>query len=96
MTFGFENGDESEDPIDNPDRNRYCEDCKWLTDAVRDLEQQRREAIDQRNREAASASQSFAELVSGEELFISRMKTLDHRRNAALDVLAKHQQLEHQ
>jgi hypothetical protein len=24
------------------------------------------------------------------------MKTLDHRRNAALDVLAKHQQLEHQ
>jgi hypothetical protein len=24
------------------------------------------------------------------------MSTLDHRRNAALDVLAKHRQLEHQ
>jgi hypothetical protein len=34
--------------------------------------------------------------TSREELFLSKMKTLEYRRDAALDVLAKHQQLEHQ
>jgi hypothetical protein len=96
MSFEYDNGGESEDPTDDLYGNQYCEDCKWLTEAVRDLEQQRREAIDQRNREAALPFQSPDELVSGEKLFIVRMRALEHRRNAALDVLAKHQQLEHQ
>jgi hypothetical protein len=96
MSFEFDDYDTSGDSVDNLDESRYCEHCKWLTEAVRDLELQRREAIDQRNREAALLSQSPDERVSGEELFIFKMKRLEHRRNAALDVLAKHQQLEHQ
>jgi hypothetical protein len=79
--------------IDN--RSPYCEDCKWLVDAVRDLEQQRREATDQRSREVGFLSKVSSEIVRGEEVFLSKMKTLELRRNAALDVLAKHQELEH-
>jgi len=96
MSFGYDSYDESEDPIDNPDGIRYCEDCKWLTDAVRDLEQQRREVIDQCSREIGFLSKVSGEVTRVEEIFLTKMRTLDHRRNAALDVLAKHQQLEHQ
>jgi len=94
MSFEYE--DESEDPIDNPGGTRYCEDCKWLTDAVRDLEQQRRELIDQFSREIGPLSKTSGDIARVEETFRAKMRTLDHRRNAALDVLAKHQQLEHQ
>lgn len=96
MSFEYDDYDESEDSVDNPHDNSYCEDCKWLTDAVRDLEQQRREAIDQCSRELGSLSKFSEEFGRTEERFLARMRTLDHRRNAALDVLAKHQQLEHQ
>jgi hypothetical protein len=37
MSFGHDDFDESEDAIGNPGEGRYCEDCKWLTEAVRDL-----------------------------------------------------------
>jgi hypothetical protein len=96
MSFKYDDYDESEIPIDNLDGNRYCEDCKWLTEAVRDFEQQRREVMHQHSRGIGPFSKFSGDLAGSEELFFSKMSTLDHRRNAALDVLAKHQQLEHQ
>ena len=84
-----------EDSLDSSDG--YCEECKWLMEAVRDFEQQRREVEDQRMRDAeASVGKTPEEVVRDEMLFLAKSRKLEYRRNAALDVLAKHQQLEHQ
>jgi hypothetical protein len=96
MSFGHDDFDKSGDAIGNSEEGRYCEDCKWLTEAVRDFEQQRREAMDQYSHDVVILSKFSGDLVRSEEFFLSKMRTLEHRRDAALDVLAKHQQLEHQ
>ncbi len=96
MSFGHDDFDEGVDTVDNQEEDRYCEDCKWLTEAVRDLELQRREAVDQYSHDVVILTKFSGNLERSEELYLSKMRTLDHRRDAALDVLAKHQQLEHQ
>jgi hypothetical protein len=96
MSLRRDDFNENEDAISNPEEGRYCENCKWLTEAVRDFEQQRREAMDQYSHDMVLLSKFSGDLGRSEELFLSKMRTLEHRRDAALDVLAKHQQLEHQ
>ncbi|MFI5114019.1 MAG: hypothetical protein ACHP7J_02660 [Terriglobales bacterium] len=96
MRFEPHNFDASEDAIDNSNGNRYCENCKWLLEAVRDLEQQRCDAIEQRSRRLGFLSKFSDEFVRREELFLSKMRAIEQRRKAALDVLAKHRQLDHQ
>jgi hypothetical protein len=96
MNSGHDHYDAGEEAIDGLDGSRYCENCKWLLEAVRDLEQQRCEAIEKRSRKEGFVSKFSDELVRREELFLSKMRTIERRRKAALDVLAKHQQLDHQ
>ena len=95
MSFGHDDFDENEDAIGNHEGSRYCEDCRWLTEAVRDYERQRREAMDQYSHDVALLSKFSGDLGRSEEPFLSKMRTLEHRRDAALDVLAKPQQLGH-
>jgi hypothetical protein len=95
MNFGHDDYDAGEEAIDGLDGSRYCEDCKWLLEAVRDLEQQRCAAIEKRSRTVGLLSKFSDEFVRREDLFLSKMRTIEHRRNAALDVLAKHRQLDH-
>jgi hypothetical protein len=63
--------------------------------AVLDLEQQRRELTHPRTHGTGAFASVAGNSALSEELFFSNMRALDRRRNAALDVLAKHQQLEH-
>ena|ERR1700675_381195 len=77
------------------DEGLNCVVCERLAADLRSREQERREALDRRNLEAALPLQTRDDLLRGEELFISKMKILDRNRNAALDVLAEHQRLEH-
>jgi len=86
--------DEESDPHEiSP---RHCTDCDILTKALRDAEQQCREAEDRRNLEvAASTSRKLSQLRCAEDAYLARMKKLEHRRNCALEVLLKHQSLEH-
>lgn len=73
-----------------------CIDCDVLTEALRDAEEQRREAEDRRNLEVAvGASKNRNQLLCEENAYLARMKKLEHRRNCALEVLLKHQSLEH-
>jgi hypothetical protein len=95
MNSGHDNYDAGEEAIDGLDGSRYCEDCRWLLEAVRDLEQQRCDAIEQRSQKLGFRSKLSDEFVRREELFLSKMRALESRRNAALDVLAKHRQLDH-
>jgi hypothetical protein len=95
MNSGHDNCDAGEEAIDGLDGSRYCKDCKWLLEAVRDLEQQRCEAIEKRSQKVGLLSKFSDEFVRLEELFLSKMKAIEQRRNAALDVLAKHRQLDH-
>lgn len=75
---------------------RHCTDCEVLTEALRDAEQQCREAEDGRNVEAAvTASTKMNPLLCEENEYLARIKKLEHRRNCALEVLLKHQLLEH-
>ena len=86
-----------DDSSDNSDEVGYCEECKWLMDAVRDYEQQCREAENQRANDTNLFDQVVTERIVGNEtLFLAKIRRLERRRDAALDVLAKHQQLEHQ
>jgi hypothetical protein len=96
MNSGHDIYDAGEDAIDGLDGSRYCEDCKWLLEAVRDLELQRCEAIEKRSHKAGFLSKYSDEFVRREELFLAKMRAIEHRRKAALDVLAKHRQLDHQ
>ena len=75
---------------------RHCSECEMLTEALRDLEQQCREAEDQRLREGVlDSSKSYSNVLREEEMYVARIQKLELRRNYALEVLLKHQQLEH-
>jgi flagellar motility protein MotE (MotC chaperone) len=88
--------DGSDDTASDCARHYDCRDCEWLMDALRDLEQQRREITDTHQKEIRDCeSNSPGSLADREQRFSSRMKTLERRRNSTLDVLAKHQVLEH-
>jgi hypothetical protein len=88
------NEDESELFEDN---SRHCDDCDVLVEALRDNEQQCREAEDERAGisrclvKAENPDGSFLE----EQAHFAKMKKLEHRRDCALEVLLKHQKLEH-
>ena len=87
--------DDKDEPEGIAEESHYCADCEVLTDALRDLEQQRRETQDSRYREVISASDSLNHALNGENAYLARMKILERRRNCALEVLLKHQSLEH-
>ncbi|PYX94630.1 MAG: hypothetical protein DMG71_11935 [Acidobacteria bacterium] len=75
---------------------RHCFDCDTLTEALRDLEQQCREAEDKRRCEAVlSLINDYDEMIRDEERYLARIRKLEHRRNCALELLLKHQRLEH-
>ena len=96
MNFEGPDYDSGENMADCPDGHYDCKDCEWLMDAVRDLEEQRRETMEAHNREISLfGKMSPAEFAQCEKRFLSRMNTLELRRNSSLDVLAKHQALEH-
>jgi len=90
--------DYADDDLDETceSRWRYCEDCRILTDALRDMEQQCREAEDKRFRESdflrrATSSRS----LDDEQAYLTNLAKLQRRRDSALEVLLKHQSLEH-
>jgi hypothetical protein len=73
---------------------RHCFDCDVLTEALRDMEEQCREAEDDRTREASLAvGKSVDRLLGEEEAYQVKLRELQHRRNCALEVLLKHQSL---
>jgi hypothetical protein len=71
----------------------YCGDCELLTEALRDLEMQCREAENEQIR--ALSNFCYEDASHMEENYSLKIKKLEHRRNCALEVLIKHQQLEH-
>jgi hypothetical protein len=74
----------------------YCEGCKILTDALRDMELQCREAEDERTQQASAHSRkSGSQLDYDEETFLTKLAKLERRRDFALEVLLRHQSLEH-
>jgi hypothetical protein len=77
-------------------RPRYCEDCRVLTEALRDMEQQCRETEDGRYRGLSLPSSSSVDVLTREEdAYLARLSKLQRRRDCALEVLLKHQSLEH-
>jgi hypothetical protein len=71
------------------------EDCTWLMEALRDSESELREA--ERCRAGAFLNDQMIDTAwLDENAFLAKIAKLERRRNAMLDVLAKHQQLEHQ
>jgi len=66
---------------------RFCSDCELLTEALRELEAERREAEDQLWTQRGQREQ---------ELGFAKIARLERRRNCALEMLFKHQRLEHQ
>ena len=76
--------------------SRHCTDCDVLTEALRDMEQQCREAEDERFRDISLSSKKSSErLIVEEDAYQARLNKLQHRRDCALEVLLKHQSLEH-
>ena len=91
--------DYEEEDSDQPSENdgAYCEDCRVLTDALQDMEQQCREAEDEgvkAHNFSRCADQEAA--IRGEEIYLAKILKLQRRRDSALEVLLKHQRLEHQ
>jgi hypothetical protein len=73
-----------------------CGDCDVLMEALRDAERQCREAENESARRSLSFTRSLNDLAYDEDKeYISRLKRLERRRDCALEVLLKHQQLEH-
>ena len=78
------------------EEERYCEDCTILIEALRDMEQQCREAEDESLRTDSFLSFRETEiLVRDEQAYLARLEKLQRRRNCALELLLKHQALEH-
>ncbi len=75
-------------------RPRYCEDCRVLTEALRDMEQQCREAEDEAYRDFTN-SRDVDEMTREEDAYLAKLSKLQRRRDCALEVLLKHQGLEH-
>lgn len=84
---------DSDDPRETA--SRYCEDCRVLTDALRDMEQQRREAEDQHYRNSPLSLGGIGPLSCEEDAHQAKLNKLLRRRDCALEVLLKHQSLEH-
>lgn len=77
-------------------RFRYCEDCLVLMDALRDMEQQCREAEDEGlHKSSSSYRRENRTLDNQEEFYLAKLGKLQRRRDAALEVLLKHQSIEH-
>lgn len=73
-----------------------CGECEILMEALRDAEQQCREAEDDRAFIAMGESvPKFAEPWDDECLYFNRLRKLERRRDCAFEVLLKHQRLEH-
>jgi len=93
----FDNEGEVDQSYENQDdsASRHCTDCDFLIDALRDQEQQCREAEEERTKGAMSPSYKSCEpLRHEEELYIAKKKKLEYRRNCASEVLLN-QRLEH-
>ena len=87
--------DSYEERTDGPTL-RHCTDCDILIDALRDMEQQCREAEDERFRDlSVFSTKSFDRLNFEEDEYQEKLNRLQHRRDCALEVLLKHQSLEH-
>ena len=81
---------------DANERNSYCEDCRVLTDALRDMEQQCRDTEDERISTASVLSRDGGErFIRDEEDYLAKLWKLQRRRDSALEVLLAHQRLEH-
>ena len=78
------------------DVGTYCEDCRVLTEALRDLEQQYREVEDERLHSVSVLSRGGTDRIIRDECaYLLKLGKLQRRRNFALEVLLKHQRLEH-
>lgn len=89
-------GDYADDDLREDDaRTHYCEDCRVLTDALRDMEQQCREAEDASYRGLPSSRPDINALTREEYAYLAKLNKLQRRRDCALKVLLKHQSLEH-
>jgi hypothetical protein len=71
----------------------HCVDCDFLIEALRDLEAQCREAEDQFAVCSTGMTGEQWQRVQSERS--ARLSKLEYRRNCALDILFKHQELEH-
>ena len=73
-----------------------CEDCNVLMDALREAERQCRAVEHERTRKGLTFTKDGSDAAYLEEHDYAQMlKTLEHRRNCALEVLLKHQKFEH-
>jgi hypothetical protein len=83
-TFG---GQVKNDHTDDT-RSRYCEDCRVLTEALRDMEQQCRELEDERFRVSAFRTDLGPDaLYREEDEYLANLSKLQRRRDCALEVL---------
>lgn len=81
---------------DSNELDSYCEDCRILTDALRDMEEQRREIEDERISTSSLLNRGGTELfIRDEEDYLGKLWKLQRRRDSVLEVLLKHQRLEH-
>jgi len=67
----------------NRSRSLLCDQCEYLIDALREFEAQCREVEDKGCREITEAT------------YFAKLRKFEHLRDCALDVLLKHQKLEH-
>jgi hypothetical protein len=73
-----------------------CQYCAVFFEAFREAEHQRRDLEDEHLRHLAlTANRDPRELRLEEEVYQRKVEKLERWRNAAFDVLVKHQQLEH-
>jgi len=85
------NRDQFEEPV-----GLACASCETLTEALREAEQQCREIEDEWASIAATlAKGAIEQLLLSEREHSTRIATLERRRNCALEVLLKHQRLDH-
>jgi hypothetical protein len=92
MENDYSDGDLSEGYEEWP---RYCGDCRVLTEALRDMEQQCREAEDDHYRDFPISRCDIDALDRVENAYLAKLSKLQRRRDCALEVLLKHQGLEH-
>jgi hypothetical protein len=87
---------ERTDRLEDQSSECDCSECNCFLEALRDMEQQCREAENARFRELEARSEMTCEqLIHEGHLYQIRMQTLERRRDYALELLAKHQRLEH-
>lgn len=83
-------------PFEDRSSEYDCSECNYLLEALRDMEQQCREVETARFDELKYRSEtSYDQLVGKEHVYQIRMKALEQRRDYALELLMKHQRLEH-